>query len=160
MTSGQIGGSDPQSGGSPLRGLLGLVVFGLVIYLAFTVFAWVYKMMWYAVPFLLGAVALLDFKLVLSIIRRLGRLFERNPIAGLIAGALFGVSLPLTAPILLIVALVRRNLRRKMAEQSGEMNSMFEMFQQQAGRAGREPREIEIDYEELPADPPEGKDFV
>ncbi|MEM7574458.1 MAG: hypothetical protein AAF433_16260 [Bacteroidota bacterium] len=160
MHSGQIGGSSPQNGGSPLRGLLGLVVFGLVIYLAFTVFAWLYKMLWYAVPVALGAVAILDHKLLLSIFRRIGNVVGRNPIAGLIVGAIFCLSLPFVAPILVIVALVRRNLKRKMSEQSDQMNSMFEMFQQQASGKGREPREIEIDYEELPADPPEGKDFV
>ncbi len=160
MFGGQLNGPQQSGGGSPFRGIMGLVVFGLVIYLAFTVFAWLYAKLWYAVPFVLGAVALLDPKLLLGIFRRLGELTGRNPIAGLIVGAIFCFSLPFFSLILLVIALVRRSMRKKMSEHGEQSGQMFDMFMQQAqGRRGSEPQNIDIEYEELPADT-NGNDLV
>ncbi|MEL6392900.1 MAG: hypothetical protein AAFR97_09090, partial [Bacteroidota bacterium] len=103
--------------------------------------------LWYAVPFFLVGTALIDYKLPLGLAARLGRLTSRNPIGGVLAGAVLVFSLPFLAPILLLIALFTRSMKKRAKTQSDEMSAMFDLFQQR--HREREPQEIEIDYEDI-----------
>ncbi|MEM8584865.1 MAG: hypothetical protein AAGF87_11375 [Bacteroidota bacterium] len=151
MYGGQIGGGNQSGGGSALRGLLSLVAFGVIVYFAVFAFAFIYRWLWYAVPFFLIGTALVDYKLLLGLASRLGRLTSRNLIGGVLAGAFVLFSMPFLAPVLLLIALFTRTLKKRAKTQSAETEAMFDLFQQRY--RARDPQEIEIDYEEISSEP-------
>ncbi|MEM6398034.1 MAG: hypothetical protein AAF741_16910 [Bacteroidota bacterium] len=146
MYGGQLGGGN-QSGGSAWRGLLSLVAFGVIVYFAVFAFAFIYRWLWYAVPVFLIATVLVDRKFLFALASRLGRLTSRNLVAGVLAGIFIVFSLPFLAPILLLIALFTRNIKKRVVKQSEEMNAMYDMFQQRHRQ--NDPQEIEIEYEEV-----------
>jgi len=123
---------------SPFNGIVGLLVGILIIYLLFTGISWAVWLLYKVAWLLFIASLVIDHTVFLGYAKSIGKLFERNWMMGLAAGALSIFLYPFVFLYLLGMADVRRN---------GEWAEYEELPE--------EPMDLDIDYEELPPAPPE-----
>lgn len=109
----QFGGNNR----SPLGGIVGILVGILFLVALFSFVQFLFKLLWYALPVIVIATAIIDHKVLLSYFGWVGRLFKRNVLYGLLVAVLTIVAAPVVALFLLGKAL----LKKKVNEVKNEM---------------------------------------
>lgn len=139
FVSNQFGRRSGMIGGGP-----GCLIFGVLALVAFWfVLKGLYALLYWAAPVLFVAALIVNWRAVAATGRDFWELLQRNPLGGLLLGALCVVAFPLLALYLLLRAVVYN-----------KMQAFKQQFGQQPGAA---PPEGEFaDYEELESQPKGG----
>lgn len=119
--------------GNPFNLVIGLLVVFIFLFGLFRLASFVYKILAAVSPVLLIATAIIDYRVIVSYVTRLGNLVKQNTWLGIISIVLSIVAFPVVSAYLLYQALSRKN-------QQKQQNS-FRRFEKQEGEW--------INYEEL-----------
>ncbi len=103
--------------------LIGLLVFALFVYLLFKLAAFAFQVLYYVGPVLLVVAYFVDKETVIGFFRWLGGAFRQNPLLGLLYAVLAVVAYPLVCGWLFVKALLKRTLRRKLADLEAQMRA-------------------------------------
>ncbi len=136
---------------SPFNGIVGLLVGILIIYLLFTGISWAVWLLYKVAWLLFIASLVIDHTVFLGYAKSIGKLFERNWMMGLAAGALSIFLYPFVFLYLLGMALFKKKIKEKVAEADVRRNGEWAEYEE----LPEEPMDLDIDYEELPPAPPE-----
>jgi hypothetical protein len=136
---------------SPFSGIVGLLVGVLIIYLLFNVVGWIVWLLYKVAWIIFIASLVIDHTVFLGYAKSIGRLFERNWMMGLAAGALSLFLYPFVFLYLLGMALFKKKIKEKVAEADVRQNGEWAEYEELPA----EPMDLDIDYEELPPAPPE-----
>lgn len=136
---------------SPFNGIVGLLVGILVIYLLFTGISWAVWLLYKVAWLIFIASLVIDHTVFLGYAKSIGKLFERNWMMGLAAGALSIFLYPFVFLYLLGMALFKKKIKEKVAEADIRQNGEWAEYEE----LPEEPMNLDIDYEELPPAPPE-----
>lgn len=107
---------------SPLRGIVGIIVAVVAIYLLIRITGFVFSLIWQAAPIIFIASLIIDHKVFTEYANSVFRLFKRNWLYGLGAAALSIFLFPLLALFLLGKALFRRKVRKVQEEMETRQN--------------------------------------
>lgn len=133
-----------KQGGSPFSGI-GCLVTGLLVAVAtYFIIKGLYKILYYASPVLLIAALVINWRVVAGIGQSLLNLLTRNPIAGLLVGALAVVAFPFTAAFIFMSALGARRVEKLVAE----MQQRQQNFEKQVSGDAAQDGEY-VDFEEV-----------
>ena len=136
---------------SPFNGIVGLLIGVLVIYLLFTGISWAVWLLYKVAWLIFIASLIIDHTVFMGYAKSIGRLFERNWMMGLAAGALSVFLYPFVFLYLLGMALFKKKIKEKVAEADVRRNGEWADYEE----LPEEPMDLDIDYEELPPAPPE-----
>lgn len=95
---------------SPFSGLVGIVVAIAFFVALFWFVQFLFKLLWWLLPVMVIATAVIDHKVILNFFGWIGSLFKRNPLYGLLAGVLTIVGAPVVALFLLGRALIGKKI--------------------------------------------------
>jgi len=98
---------------SPFNGIVGLLVGILIIYLLFTGISWAVWLLYKVAWLLFIASLVIDHTVFLGYAKSIGKLFERNWMMGLAAGALSIFLYPFVFLYLLGMALFKKKIKEK-----------------------------------------------
>lgn len=104
----QFGGN----GNSPFSGIVGIVIAVLFFLGMFYFVQFLFRILWFLLPVMVIATAIIDHKVILNYFSWVGRLFSGNWIAGLAVGALTIIGAPVVALFLLGRALLGRKINQ------------------------------------------------
>ena len=138
--------SPPSTGKLIIGAVIGLVV----LYVIFNVFAFLFKIIWWAAPIIFIASLVIDHKVFVGFIGTITKLFKRNWVFGLVAGILSIALFPLLAVYFLGMALFKKKLKEKQVEIDEARNGKWTDYEDVTPP---EPDVMEIGYEELPPAP-------
>lgn len=104
----QFGGSS----NSPFKGLIGIAVAIFFFIALFWFMQFLFNLLWMALPVIIIATAIIDYKVILNYFSWVGRLFRGNWLAGLLVGILTIVGAPIVASFLLGKALLKKKANK------------------------------------------------
>ena len=108
----QFGGNS----NSPFSGLVGIVI-GILFFIAMFWFVQiVFRILWFLLPVILIATAVIDYKVITGYLSWVGSLFKRNAFAGIAMAALTIIGAPVVGVFLLGKALFRKKVKDVQAE--------------------------------------------
>lgn len=146
----QFGGNNK----GPFQGIVGIVV-GILFFFALFYFVKIlFNILWFLLPVIIIATAIIDYKVILSYFGWIGKLFKSNALAGLAMSALTIIGAPVVALFLLGKALLRKKIKDVQTEAEFRENGQFVEYE-----------ELDSETMDLPplepplrADPPPKKD--
>jgi hypothetical protein len=146
----QFGGNNK----SPFQGIVGIVV-GILFFFALFYFVKIlFNILWFLLPVIVIATAIIDYKVILSYFGWIGKLFKSNALAGLAMSAITIIGAPVVALFLLGKALLRKKIKDVQTEAEVRQNGEFVEYE-----------ELDSETMDLPplepplrADPPPKKD--
>lgn len=136
---------------SPLSTVAGIIIGLVVLYVLFNIVGWIIGLLYRFAPLLLIAALIIDYKVVLSYVRGIGNLFQRNWIYGLVAGLATLAFYPFVFLYFLGAALFKRRVKQAREEADIQRNGKFIDYEEVATSAPGET--LDTDYEELPPPP-------
>lgn len=147
----QFGGNNNKS---PFQGIVGIVV-GILFFFALFYFVQIlFKILWFLLPVIVIATAVIDYKVILGYFGWIGKLFKNNALAGVAMSALTIIGAPVVALVLLGRALLRKKIKDVQTEVEQRQNGEFVEYE-----------ELDSETMDLPpldpplrADPPPKKD--
>jgi hypothetical protein len=146
----QFGGNNK----SPFQGIVGIVVGILFLFALFYFVQFLFKILWFLLPVIVIATAIIDYKVILNYFGWIGKLFKSNALAGLAMSALTIIGAPVVALFLLGKALLRKKIKDVQTEAEVRQNGEFVEYE-----------ELDSETMDLPplepplrADPPPKKD--
>jgi len=104
----QFGGNS----NSPFKGLMGIAVAIFFFIALFWFMQFLFNLLWMALPIIIIATAIIDYKVILNYFSWVGRLFRSNWLAGLLVGVLTMVGAPIVASFLLGKALLKKKVNK------------------------------------------------
>ena len=104
----QFGGSS----NNPLKGLMGIAVAIFFFIALFWFMQFLFNLLWMALPVIIIATVIIDYKVILNYFSWVGRLFRSNWLAGLLVGVLTMVGAPIVASFLLGKALLKKKVNK------------------------------------------------
>lgn len=109
----QTQGSYQFGGGSnnPLKGLVGIAAAIFFFIALFWFMKFLFNILWFLLPVMLIATAIIDYKVILDYLSWLGRLFKSNMLSGILVGALTLIGAPVVALFLLGKALLKKKVK-------------------------------------------------
>lgn len=115
---------------SPFSGILGILVGVLFILGLFYFLKFLFNLLWILLPVLLIVTAVIDYKVFISYGKWIIRLFQRNWIAGLIAGFLSVAGAPVVTLFLLGKALFQKKIKEARAAQEEQTQGEYVEFEE------------------------------
>ncbi len=128
---------------SPIRTIIGLVILVMLLMGLYSLAIFIFKMLMYAIPFLLIATAIIDYPVITSFAGWLKNIYKSNPSTGIILILLSVLGLPFTSLFLFSRAMFRRKIKKM----TGQMQ---EEFDRKKEGSYTDFEEIEEDVLELP----------
>lgn len=104
------------SNDNPLSTLAGILVAVLLFMGLFYLVGFIFRILWFLLPAILVAVAIIDYRVITGYVKWVFSLFQRNWIVGLAAALLTVVGAPVVGLLLLGRALFRRRVKDAQAE--------------------------------------------
>lgn len=133
-----------KSNGSPFSGIGCLLTALLAAVATYFIFIGLYKVLYYASPVLLIAALVINWRVVAGIGQSLLNLLTRNPIAGLLVGAVAVLAFPFTAAFLFMSALGSRRMEKVVAEMQQRQQDFEKQMSGDAAADGEY-----VDFEEV-----------
>lgn len=122
----QFGGNN----NSPFSGLVGIVI-GVLFFIAMFWFVQiVFRILWFLLPVIVIATAIIDHKVILDYFSWIGKLFRRNLIAGVAMAALTIIGAPVVGVFLLGRALFRKKIKDVQAEAERQREEEFVEYEE------------------------------
>jgi len=115
---------------SPFSGIVGILVGVLFILGLFYFLKFLFNLLWILLPVLLIITAVIDYKVFLSYGKWIVRLFQRNWIAGAVAGFLSVVGAPVVTLFLLGKALFQKKVKEAKAAQEEQVQGEYVEFEE------------------------------
>jgi hypothetical protein len=115
---------------SPFSGIVGILVGVLFILGLFYFLKFLFNLLWILLPVLLIVTAVIDYKVFISYGKWIIRLFQRNWIAGLIAGFLSVAGAPVVTLFLLGKALFQKKVKEARAAQEEQTQGEYVEFEE------------------------------
>lgn len=134
---------------SPFNGILGLLFVFLVIYVLFNIVSWIVWLMYKVGWLLVIAAAIIDSSVVTGYVNSIGRLFRRNWIMGLAAGALSVALYPFVGAYMLGMALFKKKVRERAAAADEQLSGRYTDYEEIVD----DPLDLDDNYEQLPPPP-------
>ena len=150
----QFGGNS----NSPFSGLVGIVI-GILFFIAMFWFVQiVFRILWFLLPVILIATAIIDYTVITGYLSWIGKLFQRNAIAGIAMTVLTFIGAPVIGLVLLGRALFRKKVKEVQAE--AERQRSYESLAAALDRMGDDDGDessssgegLSVDVEKLLAD--------
>ncbi|MEL7421908.1 MAG: hypothetical protein AAFN81_02905 [Bacteroidota bacterium] len=117
----QFGGNS----NSPFSGLVGIVI-GILFFIAMFWFVQiVFRILWFLLPVILIATAVIDYTVITGYLSWIGKLFKRNTIAGIAMTVLTVIGAPVVGIVLLGRALFRKKVKEVQAEAERQREGEF-----------------------------------
>lgn len=152
----QFGGNN----NSPFSGIVGIVI-GILFFIAMFWFVQiVFRLLWFLLPVIVIATAVIDHKVILDYFGWIGKLFRRNLIAGAAMAALTLIGAPVVGVFLLGRALFRKKIKNVQEEVERQRQSEFVEYEELESETLELPP-IEPKPQQRPQSPPktEGSDY-
>ncbi|WP_367391370.1 hypothetical protein [Lewinella sp. LCG006] len=146
----QFGGNNK----SPFQGIVGIVVGILFLFALFFFVQILFKILWFLLPVIVIATAVIDYKVILNYFGWIGKLFKNNALAGLAMSALTIIGAPVVALFLLGKALLRKKIKDVQTEAELRQNGEFVEYEE----LDSETMDLPPLESPLRADPPPKKD--
>ena len=122
----QFGGNNR----SPFGGIVGILVGILFLFALFSFVQFLFKLLWYALPVIVIATAVIDHKVILGYFGWVGKLFKRNFLYGLLVAVLTVVAAPVVALFLLGKALLRKKVKDVKDEMERQRQGEFVEYEE------------------------------
>jgi hypothetical protein len=125
--------SSEQFGGnnrSPLGAVVGILVGILFLIALFSFVQFLFNLLWYVLPVIVIATAIIDYKVILNYFGWVGKLFKRNIIYGLLIAVLTIVAAPVVGLFLLGKALLRKKVKEVTEEVERQKQGEFVEYEE------------------------------
>ena len=152
----QFGGNN----NSPFSGVVGIVV-GILFFIAMFWFVQiVFRILWFLLPVIVIATAIIDHKVILDYFGWMGKLFRRNTLAGIAMAILTIVGAPVVGVFLLGRALFRKKIKDAQAEVERKRQGEFVEYEEIDSETMELPK-LEPEPQKRPQSPPkaDGNDY-
>lgn len=146
---------------SPFSGIVGIVVGVLFILGLFYFLKFLFNLLWILLPVLLIVTAVIDYKVFLSYGKWIVRLFQRNWVAGAVAGFLSVAGAPVVTLFLLGKALFQKKVKEAKTAHEEQVQGEYVEFEEMESETlelpqlepkkqqQQQPSTDEDDYEQL-----------
>lgn len=122
----QFGGNN----NSPFQGMVGIVI-GILFFVGMFYFVKIlFNILWFLLPVIIIATAIIDHKVILNYATWVGRLFQRNLIAGIAAAILTIIGAPVVGVFLLGRALLRKKIKDVQTDAEQRRQGEFVEFEE------------------------------
>ncbi len=152
----QFGGNS----NSPFSGLVGIVI-GILFFIAMFWFVQiVFRILWFLLPVILIATAIIDYTVITGYLSWIGKLFQRNAIAGIAMTVLTFIGAPVIGLVLLGRALFRKKVKEVQAEAERQREGEYVEYEDLSSETMELPP-IKPQPQKKPQAPPatEGSDY-
>ncbi|MGH1438207.1 MAG: hypothetical protein ACRBG0_27485 [Lewinella sp.] len=122
----QFGGNNK----SPFQGIVGIVVAILFFFALFYFVQILFKILWFLLPVMVIATAIIDHKVILNYFGWIGKLFKSNAVAGIAMSALTIIGAPVVSLFLLGKALLRKKIKDVQTEADRQQNGEFVEYEE------------------------------
>lgn len=146
----QFGGNNKN----PFQGIVGIVVAILFFFALFYFVQILFKILWFLLPVMVIATAIIDHKVILNYFGWIGKLFKSNAIAGIAMSALTIIGAPVVSLFLLGKALLRKKIKDVQTEADRKQNGEFVEYEE----LDSETMDLPTLEPPLRADPPPKRD--
>ena len=136
---------------SPVGTIIGIVIFVAVLYVMFSIVGWIISLLYKYSWLILIAALIIDYRVVLSYLKGIKRLFDRNPVYGLIAAVATVAFYPFVFLYFLGMALFKKKVKEARKEADIRRNGKWVDYEE----VSEEPVDIDTEYRELPPPPPQ-----
>lgn len=103
----QFGGNNQ----SPFKGIVGILVGILFLIALFSFVKILFNILWFLLPVMVIATAIIDYKVILNYFGWIGKLFKSNALAGILVSVLTIIGAPVVGVFLLGKALLRKKIK-------------------------------------------------
>ena len=134
---------------SPVGTIVGIVLFLAVLYVMFSIVGWIITLLYKYSWLILIAALIIDYRVVLGYLKGVKRLFDRNPVYGLIAAVATVVFYPFIFLYFLGMALFKKKVKEAQKEADIRRNGKWVDYEE----VSEEPVDIDTEYRELPPPP-------
>lgn len=102
-----------RTSGNPINLIVGLVILFVILFGLFRLAAFVYRILAAISPILLIAAAIINYRVIVAYVKRLGALFKQNNVLGIAAVVISIVGFPVLAAYFLYAALASKNQQQQ-----------------------------------------------
>lgn len=122
----QFGGNNQ----SPFKGIVGILVGILFLVALFSFVKILFNILWYVLPVMIIATAIIDHKVILNYFGWVGKLFKSNPLAGILVSVLTIIGAPVVGLFLLGKALLRKKIKDVKTEAERRQQGEFVEYEE------------------------------
>ena len=134
---------------SPVGTIVGIVLFLAVLYVMFSIVGWIITLLYKYSWLILIAALIIDYRVVLGYLKGVKRLFDRNPVYGLIAAVATVAFYPFVFLYFLGMALFKKKVKEAQKEADIRRNGKWVDYEE----VSEEPVDLDTEYRELPPPP-------
>lgn len=135
---------------SPVSTIIGIVIAVAVLYVLFSIVGWVLGLLYKYSFLVLIAALIVDYRVVLSYVKAIKGLFERNPVYGLIATLATVAFYPFVFLYFLGMGLFKKKMKEARQEADVRRNGKWTDYEE---LSADEPIDVDTHYQELPPPP-------